>query len=87
MLKKLIYILLACTIWTLEPNGMKKIHCVHVKTIILDSSDHQSDCSEFSCYMYLQVFIFLGQSSILRFFEILLDLVLPLGIHGDFWGH
>merc|ERR1719234_1134009 len=35
----------------------------------------------------LQVLIILWQGSILCFFDVLLDLLLPLGVHGHLWGH
>merc|ERR1719333_154434 len=35
----------------------------------------------------LQIFVILGQGSVLGFLDVLLDLGLPGGVHGDLWGH
>ena len=35
----------------------------------------------------LQVLVILGQGGLLGLLDVLLDLLLPLGVHGDLWGH
>ena len=35
----------------------------------------------------LKIFVILGQSSVLGLLDVLLDLALPGGVHGDLWRH
>ena len=40
----------------------------------------------FGCFLCLQIFIILRQSSFLSFLVLFFNLLLPVGIHLDFWG-
>ena len=36
---------------------------------------------------YLKILVILRQSCLLGLLDVLLDLLLPLGVHSDLWGH